>query len=89
MHKPVESDNKQPRALQGAPFLGVPRIDRFPVICPNTLRGARAVHAFPLMADEGIPPSALLGALMADGGITQSVFFRSILVNCLCDEWDT
>ena len=40
-HKPVESNNRQPRALQGIPFLGVPRIDHFPIACPNTLCSAR------------------------------------------------
>ena len=40
-HQPLASNNKRPKSCQGATFLGVPRGDPFPIVCSNTLRGAR------------------------------------------------
>ena len=53
IHKPVESNNKQPKSLQGALFFGIPRIDHF----LNTLRGARAVQVLPLAIKPHAPVS--------------------------------
>ena len=42
IHKPLESNSKQPKSLQGSPFLGFPKIDHFPIVCSNRLRSARS-----------------------------------------------